>query len=126
MENVDLSGAVWVRSSFTAADAPEAVEVARVGSLVAIRNPAQPDQPPLVVSADRWQSYIDEVKLTAAVEWRRSAHHPNDVVEIAEIGEDIILMRRIDQPHRVLRFTRREWQVFEHSARLERDFRLDD
>ena len=67
---MDLTGAVWRKSSFSSGNGGACVEVAVVpgaaesgGSVVALRDSKDPAGPALVFTPDEWQAFIAGVRL---------------------------------------------------------------
>ncbi|MFI0422849.1 DUF397 domain-containing protein [Spongiactinospora sp. 9N601] len=60
--DVDLSDAVWVKSTRSTAHGSNCVEVARVGAIFAVRDSKRPDEAHLLFSRDEWQAFIHAVK----------------------------------------------------------------
>lgn len=60
---MDLSSAVWRKSSYSAHDGGECVEVARyLQGSVAVRDSKNPDGPVLICSAMEWRSLLRDVR----------------------------------------------------------------
>jgi len=58
-ELAELTGARWVRSSYSGPTGGNCVEVAFLaGGQVAVRNSRHPSGPPLVFSAGEWDAFI--------------------------------------------------------------------
>jgi len=65
---IDLSRAVWQKSSRSASNGGQCVEVARnLPGIVAVRDSKHRDGPMLIFSPREWQSFISEVKAKAHV-----------------------------------------------------------
>jgi hypothetical protein len=58
---VDLSGAVWKKSSYSGANG-SCVEVADLGDYVAVRDSKDKAGPKLVFSREVWQAFLSELK----------------------------------------------------------------
>ncbi|MFE9772466.1 DUF397 domain-containing protein [Streptomyces sp. NPDC005931] len=48
----------WVKSSYSAGDGGQCVEVAASGSAVLVRDSKRPDEAMLNVSADQWATFV--------------------------------------------------------------------
>ena len=60
---MDLTGAVWRKSSYSSANGGACVEVARIPAVVvAVRDSKDPDGPKLAFSPAGWQAFIRRVK----------------------------------------------------------------
>jgi hypothetical protein len=60
---VDLSRAVWRKSSYSGSNGGQCVEVARnLPGVVAVRDSKDPDGPSLVCTAAAWRAFIDGVR----------------------------------------------------------------
>ncbi|MFF0556410.1 DUF397 domain-containing protein [Streptomyces sp. NPDC004266] len=60
---LDLTAAVWRKSSYSNGDGGECVEVAdNTPGLVPVRDSKRPDGPVLVVPAAAWVSFVEAVK----------------------------------------------------------------
>jgi Domain of unknown function (DUF397) len=56
---MDLTGAIWRKSSYSGANGGNCVEVARnLPGMVAVRDSKDPDGPVLVVSAGSWRAFL--------------------------------------------------------------------
>ncbi|MFI0982246.1 DUF397 domain-containing protein [Streptomyces sp. NPDC021093] len=63
MRSIDLSTAVWRKSSYSNTDGGECVEVAdRFPGLVPVRDSKAPEGPALVFGAVPWASFVAGVK----------------------------------------------------------------
>ena len=63
---VDLSRAVWRKSSYSNGQGGACVEVARyLPGVIAIRDSKSPDGPALIVSRDEWARFITRLQATA-------------------------------------------------------------
>ncbi|HEY2578205.1 MAG TPA: DUF397 domain-containing protein [Streptosporangiaceae bacterium] len=62
-QSLDLSGAIWIKSTRSSAQGPNCVEVARnLPGVVAIRDSKDPHGPALVVPASDWRQFTHAVK----------------------------------------------------------------
>ncbi|MER5401423.1 DUF397 domain-containing protein [Streptomyces sp. NPDC002599] len=52
------AGLTWVKSSYSAGDGGQCVEVAVSGSVVFVRDSKRPDETVLDVSADQWTLFL--------------------------------------------------------------------
>lgn len=60
---IDLSGAVWRKSTWSSPEGQNCVEVAiNLPGIVAIRDSKHPERPPLVVALRDWTAFIGAVK----------------------------------------------------------------
>jgi hypothetical protein len=60
---VDLSRAVWQKSTYSGGNGGQCVEVARnLPGIVAIRDSKNPDGPKLIVSPDAWRAFAGGVR----------------------------------------------------------------
>jgi Domain of unknown function (DUF397) len=60
---VDLSLAVWQKSTYSGGNGGQCVEVARnLPDIVAIRDSKNPDGPKLIVSPDAWRAFASGVR----------------------------------------------------------------
>jgi uncharacterized protein DUF397 len=63
---MDLTGAVWRKSSYSSSNGGTCVEVASLGAVVvAVRDSKDPDGPRLAFPAGQWQAFTDQVKAGA-------------------------------------------------------------
>ena len=62
----DLSGAEWVKSSYSGGNGGQCVEwspdVASTADLIPVRDSKTPDGPTLIFASSAWSSFIDGVK----------------------------------------------------------------
>ena len=66
-QDVDLSRAVWRKSSRSASNGGQCVEVARYPPAgVAVRDSKDPDGPRLIVTRAAWAAFVDRVKRDGA------------------------------------------------------------
>jgi hypothetical protein len=64
-QTVDLSRAVWRKSSYSNGQGGDCVEVARnLPGIVAVRDSKNPDGPALIVSRDEWARFITRLRAT--------------------------------------------------------------
>lgn len=61
MENIDLSQAVWRKSSYSSGNG-QCTEVAFVGERVAVRDSKNPAGPALVFASDEWDMFVGGVE----------------------------------------------------------------
>jgi len=62
-DRVDLSRAVWQKSSYSGSNGGQCVEVARnLPGIVAVRDSKDPDGPGLVVTQGEWRAFSDGVR----------------------------------------------------------------
>jgi uncharacterized protein DUF397 len=61
-ECLDLTGAVWRKSSHSGPYTDNCVEVAMLGSHVAVRDSKDKAQPALVFTRDEWQAFLGGVR----------------------------------------------------------------
>jgi hypothetical protein len=60
---VDLSLAVWQKSTYSGGNGGQCVDVARnLPGIVAIRDSKNPDGPKLIVSPDAWRAFASGVR----------------------------------------------------------------
>ncbi len=60
---VDLSRAVWQKSTYSGGNGGQCVEIARnLPGIVAVRDSKDPDGPRLVVTPDEWRAFSDGVR----------------------------------------------------------------
>ncbi|MGJ5804376.1 DUF397 domain-containing protein [Streptomyces europaeiscabiei] len=57
METVDLSQAVWRKSSYSSGNG-QCVEVASASGVVGVRDSKHPDQAPLTFSPAEWRAFV--------------------------------------------------------------------
>ena len=61
--DIDLSRAVWRKSTFSNGSGGDCVEVARnLPGVVAVRDSKDPDGPPLIVAAGEWRGFVASVR----------------------------------------------------------------
>jgi Domain of unknown function (DUF397) len=62
-QRVDLSRALWQKSTYSGGNGGQCVEVARnLPGIVAVRDSKDPDGPRLVVTLDEWRAFADGVR----------------------------------------------------------------
>lgn len=59
-KTIDLTGASWHKSSFSATD--NCVEVADLGSRLAVRDSKRPNEGALVFAAAEWDAFVRSVR----------------------------------------------------------------
>lgn len=59
---VDLSRAVWMKSSQSSGNCDNCVEVAFVDGAIAVRDSKNPQGPALIYTRDEWEAFIGGVK----------------------------------------------------------------
>jgi hypothetical protein len=59
---MDLTGAVWRKSSHSGPDGGECVEVAERPGVVAVRDSKNPDGPALTFSRPTWRAFTTQLK----------------------------------------------------------------
>jgi hypothetical protein len=62
---MDVTGAVWRKSSYSGDNGGTCVEVAAAGPAVAVRDSQDPEGPRLAFAADTWQAFAEQVKAGA-------------------------------------------------------------
>jgi hypothetical protein len=62
MTQLDLARATWRKSSYSALQTSECVEVGHVGGAIAVRDSKDPDGPVLVLEAAQWRSLLGALK----------------------------------------------------------------
>ena len=62
---MDLTPVTWRKSSRSGDNGGTCVEVGTAGPAVAVRDSKYPDGPLLAFTADTWQAFTDQVKVTA-------------------------------------------------------------
>jgi Domain of unknown function (DUF397) len=62
-QDVDLSRAIWQKSTYSGSNGGQCVEVARnLPGIVAVRDSKDPDGPRLVVTPAEWRAFRDGVR----------------------------------------------------------------
>jgi Domain of unknown function (DUF397) len=64
--NVDLSRAVWRKSSRSTAEGQNCVEIADIGTIIAVRDSKNPSGPALLFSHTEWQGLVTTFRANAA------------------------------------------------------------
>jgi Domain of unknown function (DUF397) len=59
---MDVTGAVWRRSSYSGDNGGNCVEVGTAGPAVAVRDSKDPEGPKLAFAADTWRAFAKDVK----------------------------------------------------------------
>jgi hypothetical protein len=62
---MDLTRAVWRKSSYSGSNGGACVEVGTAGLAVAVRDSKDPDGPLLAFAADTWKAFAEQVKTSA-------------------------------------------------------------
>ncbi len=62
---MDLTPALWRRSSYSGSNGGACVEVGTACLAVAFRDSKDPDRPLLAFAADTWKAFAEQVKRTA-------------------------------------------------------------
>ena len=62
---MDVTGAVWRKSSYSGSNGGACVEVGTASSAVAVRDSKDPQGPRLAFAADTWQAFAEDVKANA-------------------------------------------------------------
>jgi hypothetical protein len=62
---MDMSCAVWRKSSYSGANGGNCIEIAAAGRTVAVRDSKDPDGPALAFAPKDWQRFADQVKADA-------------------------------------------------------------
>jgi len=62
---MDLTGAVWRKSSYSGSNGGACVEVGTAGLAVAVRDSKDPDGPLLAFAVDTWKAFAEQVKTSA-------------------------------------------------------------
>jgi len=63
--DIDLSRAVWYKSTRSGGNGGQCVEVAGLSGVVAVRDSKDPDGPKLVFAAGEWRRFIRTIKTGA-------------------------------------------------------------
>jgi hypothetical protein len=61
-KGLDLTGAVWRKSTQGLPGMPNSVEVASVGGMIVVRNADDPDGPKLVFNSNEWDAFVEGAK----------------------------------------------------------------
>ncbi|MDF5756470.1 DUF397 domain-containing protein [Spongiactinospora sp. TRM90649] len=59
---MDLSGATWVKSSFSGDNGGNCVEVATTTGVIAVRDSKDPDGPKLLFTSAEWNTFLHSLK----------------------------------------------------------------
>jgi len=59
---MDVTGAVWRKSSYSGSNGGTCIEVAAAGLAVAVRDSKDPNGPLLAFAADTWKTFAEQVK----------------------------------------------------------------
>jgi hypothetical protein len=59
---MDMSSAVWRKSSYSGANGGNCIEIAAAAHTVAVRDSKDPDGPVLAFTPNDWQQFADQVK----------------------------------------------------------------
>lgn len=62
---MDVTGAVWRKSSYSGSNGGACIEVATTGLAVAVRDSQDPDGQLLVFAAGTWKAFAEQVKADA-------------------------------------------------------------
>jgi hypothetical protein len=62
---MDVTGAMWRKSSYSGSNGGNCIEVGTAGHAVAIRDSKDPDGPRLAFAADAWTAFAAQVKAGA-------------------------------------------------------------
>ena len=62
---MDVTGAVWRKSSYSGSNGGACVEVGTAGLAVAVRDSKDPDGPLLAFAVDTWKAFAEQVKTSA-------------------------------------------------------------
>jgi hypothetical protein len=62
---MDVTGAVWRKSSYSGDNGGTCVEVGIAGLAVAVRDSKDPDGPLLAFARDEWKAFAEQVKASA-------------------------------------------------------------
>jgi hypothetical protein len=62
---MDVTGAVWRKSSYSGDNGGACVEVGTAGLAVAVRDSKDPDGPLLAFARDEWTAFAEQVKAGA-------------------------------------------------------------
>ena len=62
---MDVTDAVWRKSSYSGSNGGNCVEVGTAGPAVAVRDSKDPDGPRLAFAADTWKAFAEQVKAGA-------------------------------------------------------------
>jgi hypothetical protein len=59
---MDVTGAVWRKSSYSGSNGAACVEVADAETTVAVRDSKDPDGPRLAFPAEQWRAFTHQIK----------------------------------------------------------------
>ena len=62
---MDVTGAVWRKSSYSGSNGGNCVEVGTAGRAVAVRDSQDPAGPRLAFPADTWRAFAEQLKADA-------------------------------------------------------------
>jgi hypothetical protein len=62
---MDVTRAVWRKSSYSGSNGGACVEVGTAGQAVAVRDSKDPNGPLLAFAADTWKAFAEQVKTSA-------------------------------------------------------------
>jgi hypothetical protein len=62
---MDMSSAIWRKSSYSGANGGNCIEIAATARTVAVRDSKAPDGPVLAFGSKDWQRFADRVKADA-------------------------------------------------------------
>jgi Domain of unknown function (DUF397) len=64
---MDMSGAIWRKSSYSGANGGNCIEIAADARTVGVRDSKDPDGPMLAFGPNDWQRFADQVKQARSV-----------------------------------------------------------
>lgn len=62
---MDVTGALWRKSSYSGSNGGTCIEVGTAGPAVAVRDSKDPDGPRLGFAADKWKAFAEQLKAAA-------------------------------------------------------------